>query len=556
MIAALIAVAIVAPRPFSVAERNGRWLFVAPDGKPFWSLGVCCTGVGAKTEPKNPQYDGLKLAGNSRKWVNGTLDFLQKSGFNSIGGWSDTDRFKESGGSRRLPYFEVLHLGAYNKIPWYDMFSTETEQVLDKAAKNQILKLKNDPYLVGYFSDNELGWWREAIFKTYLDMDRKAAGKKIFLDFIRSSYSGKFDRFLADWSTKHTSFDQLDGAISLRPGQGGMSVVKNWQSFLTRAYYRKVNRLIRKYDPTRLVLGDRYCQFYYPNVAKEAAPFVDVISTNYGADWNDGGNTEYFLSALYQLTKKPVLITEFYMAAMENRSGNKNSSGGFPVVQTQNDRAVAVRNYMEDVSRRPYVVGAHWFQFHDEPSKGRGDGENYNMGLVDIQGEPYAPLIDVFKQFKITAANSTVASTKVPTLPKTTDGLKGWLRRQGLVKTVGDPPFADLYLSQQDGKLFVGLAAMSFTDESLYPGKRITEADRAELRLRIGSQDLVIRFGGKGQSTTIVGNGKVEFFRDGVRSELIVSIPLSGGDKIQVAGQLTSHGRADRMTWKDERTLR
>ncbi len=35
------------------------------------------------------------------------------------------------------------------------------------------------------------------------------------------------------------------------------------------------------------------------------------------------------------------------------------------------------------------VIGADWFQYYDEPKYGRNDGENYNMGLVDIYDQPY-----------------------------------------------------------------------------------------------------------------------------------------------------------------------
>jgi hypothetical protein len=37
----------------------------------------------------------------------------------------------------------------------------------------------------------------------------------------------------------------------------------------------------------------------------------------------------------------------------------------------------------EEISEPPYVVGADWFQYYDEPTHGRADGENYNFGLVD-----------------------------------------------------------------------------------------------------------------------------------------------------------------------------
>jgi hypothetical protein len=43
------------------------------------------------------------------------------------------------------------------------------------------------------------------------------------------------------------------------------------------------------------------------------------------------------------------------------------------------------------------IVGTHWFEWIDEPSTGRFDGENYNIGLVDVTDQPYRELIDAAK---------------------------------------------------------------------------------------------------------------------------------------------------------------
>jgi hypothetical protein len=40
----------------------------------------------------------------------------------------------------------------------------------------------------------------------------------------------------------------------------------------------------------------------------------------------------------------------------------------------------------------PNIVGAHWFEWIDEPSTGRFDGENYNIGFLDICNKPYEDL--------------------------------------------------------------------------------------------------------------------------------------------------------------------
>jgi hypothetical protein len=41
----------------------------------------------------------------------------------------------------------------------------------------------------------------------------------------------------------------------------------------------------------------------------------------------------------------------------------------------------------------PAFIGSSWFQWVDQPCTGRMDGENYNIGLVDLTDRPYADLI-------------------------------------------------------------------------------------------------------------------------------------------------------------------
>ncbi len=551
MITTLIAMsAIAAPAAetpgFRVKPQDGIWWLIKPSGERMWSLGVCCTGPGEDSvNPKNPGYSGPALYGSKTAWAKVAKKQLQP--FNTLGGWSDQEYFPG------MPFTPVLHLGAYAKAPYNDLFDPANIAIMDKAAKDQISKLKDLPGLIGYFSDNELGWWRESLFTSYLSLPNSSAGKQEIVSILRSYYRDQFSNLLNDWDTKATSFDTLDGSLTLRAATSGMQAVIAWQTHLTRHYYRLMNRLIRKYDSRHLILGDRYAQFYYLNVAKAAQPYVDVISTNYGAEWNNGDTSRFFLDSLYSITQKPVLITEFYMAANQNRSGNKNSSGGFPVVETQRQRADAVNNYLTALVKRPYVIGAHWFQFYDEPTHGRGDGENYNMGLVDIHGVPYAELNGVFSRQRFGAGHGDRPPISVPSIPpapkSVTASLKDWIKPTGTVppKTSG---FADLLLSQDAGNLYVGLIAMDFMDESIYAGKTLPDADRADLNVRIGKIHLRVKFGGKKPVEVIGAPGASVTQITGIKSQLMIKIP--GGiprGPVKVSGTLLSHARAERMEW-------
>ena len=42
----------------------------------------------------------------------------------------------------------------------------------------------------------------------------------------------------------------------------------------------------------------------------------------------------------------------------------------------------------------PRFVGAHWFQWLDQPLTGRSDGENYQIGFVTVTDTPYPELVE------------------------------------------------------------------------------------------------------------------------------------------------------------------
>jgi len=66
-------------------------------------------------------------------------------------------------------------------------------------------------------------------------------------------------------------------------------------------------------------------------------------------------------------------------------------------VRDQTERGVAYRYYVENAFAMPEMIGTHWFQWADQPCTGRFDGENYNIGLVDVTDRPYTELIDALK---------------------------------------------------------------------------------------------------------------------------------------------------------------
>ena len=86
---------------------------------------------------------------------------------------------------------------------------------------------------------------------------------------------------------------------------------------------------------------------------------------------------------------KPIIIGEFHMGALDRGLFHT----GLRSVLDQDQRAEAYRYYVTSALRIPTVVGAHWFQCYDESTTGRFDGENYQIGFMDICDTPYRETI-------------------------------------------------------------------------------------------------------------------------------------------------------------------
>jgi hypothetical protein len=65
---------------------------------------------------------------------------------------------------------------------------------------------------------------------------------------------------------------------------------------------------------------------------------------------------------------------------------------GIGHVPDQRARGKAFRVYLEDAAAKPWCVGAHYFTLYDQSAIGRFDGENYNIGFLDVCHRPYEPL--------------------------------------------------------------------------------------------------------------------------------------------------------------------
>src|SRR5882724_4713943 len=304
--------------PFSIQQQGETFSLTKPGGERFFSLGVCVVNQGASRErfnPTNPAYAAFQHYENSNRWAEATLKRLQSWRFTTVGGWSDFAALQQCGDADAA-FIPVLAVGMSCGVPWLDMWDTNVIARMHQIARDQILPLRDDPRLLGYYSDNEMGWWNAALFKLTLKQRPDSEQRRKLLQLLRETYHGGWAELLKDFEPKDVgSFKELDerGMLYLRPGSDGMRVYRRFLGLMAERYYSLVREMIRTYDPRGLILGDRYQSFYYPEVARACGPQVDAASANLNAAWSDGTFPRYFLSTLHDLSARPLIVSEFYM---------------------------------------------------------------------------------------------------------------------------------------------------------------------------------------------------------------------------------------------------
>ncbi len=397
---------INAPK-WSTTEKDGVQWLLDPDGKPFYSKGVNLVKPWPETEKSRSgqAWCWLNFYPSIDEWRKKVSEQLKGWGFNTLGGWSD------SSPDLGIALTVDLELGRGSKYHWFDPFDPRMEKITVDLAKELTAPYRNSPLLIGYFTDNEVGWWNSPLFCWYLQAGWENHTKRHLWQMLFDHYDGSWDKLLADWVPQggldgFESMKAAGAALKLRPTGNGIRLVDRFMYDCAQHYYELMFKAIRAVHPGALVLGDRLPLYYHQDAVRAMGDNIDVISTNYNVDTPDGWVAPYFFNGLRKLNPKPVLITEFFFAAGENRSGNCNQTarsdhpkpGHLMTVGTQIQRTWGAGNALLNFARFPNVVGAHWFQYCDEPLGGREDGEDYNMGLVDTANRPYEELLEGFSR--------------------------------------------------------------------------------------------------------------------------------------------------------------
>jgi len=412
---------------FHPKKHAGKWWLVDPEGRLYWSHGIDCVNWWSGNTPitdrkhwfrylpprgtplgkfygrgswaphgyyKGKRYEqyNFRAANLLRKYGDGwQKEFtdishrrLRSWGMNTIANWSSAEIFLE----RRTPYVVSVNFagpqlegseGYWGKFR--DVFDPRFGASLRRSLQKQKGKSAGDPWCIGYFVDNEIAWGDDtSLAIAALVSPPEQPAKKVFVEDLKKKY-GTPDKLNAAWGSAYESWDALLNSREAPDKKKARADLLAFYDRTAEEYFRTCREEVKRVAPKNLYLG---CRFAWVNdrAARAAARHCDVIGYNlYKRGIADFGLPEGL--------DKPVIVGEFHFGALDRGMFHT----GLQAVDSQAERAAAYKSYVTGALRNPCIVGTHWFQYGDQATTGRGDGENYQIGFVDIADTPYAETI-------------------------------------------------------------------------------------------------------------------------------------------------------------------
>ena len=428
---------------FRVVEKDGRWWVVDPLGRGTVLLGVdhvTYWGHHSQRSGKSHHHEVNKVKfPNKADWEADTLKRLKAWGFNLLGAGCD-------GNLKHRGLIHTVFLSVGDGLCWDggnpdyyicpnehrpcsafpNVFHPGFAAWADYQARRKCAPHRNDPWLFGYFIDNELAWWGRGAQDT-----------------------GLFDAVAKLPETHSAKIAQR--AFLAEKGVTGEPSAEVKLAFLKRAadlYFRISSEAIRRHDPNHLVMGARFAGLggAHPAVWEASGRYCDVVTFNC-YPWADldrnvvltdcGGNAKRITEAFteqYGYVKRPMLVTEWSFPALD--SGLPCTGGAGQRFQTQALRTQATELFAKTMLSLPFLVGYDYFMWVDEPPEGISDAfpEDSNYGLINERGEAYPEITEMFAKLHRNLGAVRAAGTPPERpAPKSAEGARAdeFLARMG-----------------------------------------------------------------------------------------------------------------------------
>ncbi|MCC5829932.1 MAG: hypothetical protein JJU36_10845 [Phycisphaeraceae bacterium] len=380
---------------------NGRWWLVDPDGKPFLYRGVCgmnrAGSMGGRRAVPGPYAQAVDRKYGYRespdRFVEATIERLREWGFNAMGAWTTEEFF-----DRGMPYTEDLEFAYLGRrinvsgvnVP--DVYDPEWIKAVDEHARKICTPRRESRELVGYFTDNELGWgqpgtdhvWGEplpergrarfTLLQACLSLPADRPAHEAAWRFIMERHDNSFEKLSKAWDVEIAQRDDVRRLVRAGTSLNSEGYGKDHDAFtadFVGRYVRITSEAIRRHDPNHMILGARFGAPPGEVVLRQfVPPHIDVVSANNYRDYMYERVDIY-----YRVTQMPILNGEFawhsgYFTQVPVPPGADREQVLIDHISVAGPRT------LEEAFKHPGLVGYTWYRWVHNP---RGP---FSYGLV------------------------------------------------------------------------------------------------------------------------------------------------------------------------------
>lgn len=317
---------------FHTEKIAGKWWIISPEGNAFFSK-----GVNSVHPPKKDVFQGSDLA-QAAGW-------LKDWGMNTAGCWSDPDLMQ----AKIAVAVRARTTVAGNK-EFPDVFDPKWKSEVEKNAQKECAPYRDNPWVLGYFTDNERPWRHDDEAEVFL---------KLFLQLPSSSAGHQ---------------------AALKASRSGKAGIEAFREKAAEIYFKTTAEAFRKADPNHMILGCRFAGKPALSVVKKMKGCADVISIN---NYQEKPPSK-LIQEMSSAADLPVIVTEF---SFKGPAPGLEQDGSGPVKNSQEERARGYESYVRNLLELDCCVGYHWFKW----------SETW-QGVLQANGQPFPELTQSFKE--------------------------------------------------------------------------------------------------------------------------------------------------------------
>ncbi|NMA45075.1 MAG: hypothetical protein GX945_00785 [Lentisphaerae bacterium] len=417
---------------YTEQDDDGSWWTVDPLGRRFVVFGIdhvtygghWCEALGYRPHERK---NNARFA-NQEEWAVETLGRLQDWGFNLLTAGSSLI-IRQRGlahapsiniGGIMASFGDDFDITPNERRPctaFPNVFHHQFRQWCEYRIREVCAKDVNNPWVFGYFIDNELAWWgrgraHSGLFDAVLKKSPTHSAKIALRDFLSEQAGKDIAVFNRQWRQNLQSFEQILTLEALPDSTPEQSRIKTeFLALVADIYFRTVREVYDAVDPNHLLMACRFAGIggNHEVVWKAAGKYNDCVTWNfYGQVDLDRGVAYTTLGSqgkplpeafqqVYDWAQKPTIITEWSFPALD--SGLPCTRGAGQRFHTQAERARATDIYARTLLSMPFMIGYDYFMWVDEPALGISTPfpENTNYGMINEDGVPYPGMVKVFK---------------------------------------------------------------------------------------------------------------------------------------------------------------